>query len=58
MTPEPEPGCIVTYQGDRYEVVKVTDEAVGGYVRAEKPDGTLVFPQSELEDDGEVWLIA
>lgn len=58
MTPEPEPGCIVSYQGERYEVVKVTDEAVGGYVRAERPGGTIVFERNDLEDDGEVWLIA
>jgi hypothetical protein len=56
--PTPEPGCIVTYRGERYEVVTVTDPAVGGYVRAENPDGTVVFPQRELDDDGAVWLIA
>ena len=58
MTPEPEEGCIVSYDGSRYEIVDAGDEGVGSYVRATGMDGSILFPRSELAADGDVWLIA
>jgi hypothetical protein len=58
--PTPEVGCVVSYCGEQYEVVKVTPcDREGSVVRAERPGNGIVFPETALGDaDEDVWLVA
>lgn len=48
-------GRAVAYEGTRYTVKKVTPGSRMTFIRAERHDGSLIFPLSDL--GGEVTLI-